>query len=722
MKMKQLTIFLLLFYGLNFHITAQSINHWETVIYNNEEWRFQIGASEPPTDWMQTNFNDQQWSIGIGGFGYGDDDDNTNISNTVSVYLRKTFDLQDTSKIVGAILHADYDDAFVAYLNGVEFARSNIGQVGTPPPYNMTSTELHEATLFQGGLPESFTLSGNALKNLMVEGNNTLSIQVHNESINSSDLSSNFFFSVGITDESMTYGATPSWFDQTVFSSHLPLVIIQTTETNEIYDEPRVLAHLGIVDKGPGQLNGNFDAFNGYDGQIAIEIRGASSQSFPKKNYGFETQNADGSNNNVSLLGMPEENDWVLHGPYTDKTLLRNELAYYMARTTGRYAPRTRLCELIINGDYRGVYMMTERIKRDQNRVDIAKLNPEDITGDELTGGYILQIDRDDDTTDDDGWFSNFAPWKFYAYDDPDYDVLLPVQRNYIRSYINNFELAINNSNYESTYTNYVDIPSWVDYFLITEVGKHIDAYKLSFFMYKKKESNGGKLHFGPIWDFNLAFANFDFDCSSAASGWAYQFGGTCHDAHPFWVRKITEIPAVSHLTDCRWNELRAGPLHTDSLMQFIDERVLYLAEAQSRNFNRWPIIGQYVWPNSFVGNTYEEEIAFLKNWLTQRLNWMDNNMIGDCEMLVAIEEEPTIDGPHVYPNPITDQLIIDFKQTPSSEMKLVLYDLLGKEVNNFDLTISQTILNLQNYNKGWYLYVIRNEEETIKTGKLVKL
>ena len=398
---------------------------FSTMIYG----RYNTGGSEPPSDWMQPDFDDQIWPIAPGGFGYNDGDDNTEIPTTLAMYMRRNFIVVDTALINMAVLHADYDDAFVAYLNGVEIARHNIGEVGIPPAYNETSFTDHEAVLYQGGVPESYLLYKDDLADLLVEGTNTLAIQVHNVGWGSSDFSSNFFLSFGITDESMTYEDPPSWFTSPIFSTSLPLIIINTTETPEIYDEPRVPAHMGIVNNGAGQMNSIFDPYNAYDGRIEIEIRGASSQMFPKKNYGFETQLEDGSNNNISLLGMPEENDWILHGPYADKSLLRNVLAYYMARRTGHYAPRTRLCELIVNDDYRGVYMLTERIKRDENRVDVAKLTPEDIEGDELTGGYILQIDRDNEDIDGDGWYSNFPNYKFFAFDDPDYDELLPVQK-----------------------------------------------------------------------------------------------------------------------------------------------------------------------------------------------------------------------------------------------------------------------------------------------------
>ena len=215
---------------------------------------------------------------------------------------------------------------------------------------------------------------------------------------------------------------------------------------------------------------------------------------------------ADGSNNNVSVLGMPAENDWVLHGPYSDKSLLRNALAYHMGTSTGRYAPRTQLCEVYINADYKGVYIMTERIKRDKNRVDIANLKPEDIAGDELTGGYIVQIDRDDLSSNIDGWYNNTSPTKFYSYHDPKAEELEDVQREYIKSYITSFESAMSDAEYYWKFKNFVDVSSWVDYFLVTEIGKHIDAYKLELLYAQSEKLRRGQIAFRSAMGFQPSF------------------------------------------------------------------------------------------------------------------------------------------------------------------------------------------------------------------------
>lgn len=712
---RSLCIGLVFFVYSQLPVFGQAIDHWETIVYNTDIWRYFPGNQAPPSDWYTSDFNDTQWAGGPGGIGYGDDDDNTVIDPTISLFMRRTFTVEDAAVIGQILFHADYDDGFVAYLNGVEIARRNIGVIGDFPAFDQPSDDFHEASLYYGGVPEDILINAS-----LVQGENVLAIQVHNENINSSDMSGNFFLSIGKLDNLQTYGNTPSWFTPPLSSSNLPLIVIKTLESSEIYDEPKVVAHMGIIDNGPDQLNFLTDDYNGYDGFIAIEIRGASSQSFPKKNYGFETQDAEGENNNVSLLGMPEENDWIFHGPYPDKSLMRNVLAYHMGRSTGRYAPRTRWCELVINGNYRGVYILTERIKRDENRVDIAKLRAEDIEGDELTGGYILQIDRDDFDVETDGWYSSYPDYKFYAYNYPDYEDIMPEQAAYIQDYMNSFEQAMDSDAYQEEYLSYVDVDSWVDYFLVTEIGKHIDAYKLSFYMHKKKESNGGKIHFGPLWDFNLGFGNFDFDCSPDPQGWSYLFGDDCSPWLPFWTKKLTDIPQVSHQINCRWEELRSGPLHTDSLLQFLDSNIVILADAQERNFNRWPILGQYVWPNDFIGQTYQDESEFLKEWLIARLEWMDENMIGDCGQFNSITQAHLDVDLSVYPNPVSSYFQVAYKRANQGALDFELYDVLGRKVLSTELTDETTRFSTSSITPGVYTYKIQSEIGLKQTGYLV--
>ena len=697
---------------------AQSIDHWESAIYNTDTWSYYIGDDQVPNSWNAQTFDATSWATGSGGFGYGDNDDNTTTAQTTSIFIRKEFNISSISSITSAILHADYDDGFVAYLNGTEIARGNMA--GNPPAYDALATDIREAELYQGGLPQEYMMEPALWNSLITNGANTLAIQIHNRSATSSDMSSNFFLSLSINNTSRLYRTTPSWFvAPPVTSSSLPLIIITTENSTEIQDDPKVFAKMGIVDNGPGNMNNLTDPYNGYNGTIGIEIRGASSQSFPKKNYGLETRNTEGSNNNVSLLGMPAENDWVLHGPYSDKSLLRNSLAYHMGTSTGKYTPRTRLCELYINDNYRGIYMLTERIKRDKNRVDIASLKPEDLSGEELTGGYILQIDRDDESSNIDGWYSGSSPTKFYSYHDPKAEDLEAVQREYLKTYLTSFEEDMESTDYYWKYKSYVDAPSWIDYFLVTEMGKHIDAYKLSFYMHKKKSTNGGKLHFGPLWDFNLGFGNFNFVCSPEPEGWTYEFQGTCDNSHPFWVKKLTDIPEVSDQINCRWNQLRNGPLHIDSLMQYIDARIAEMGDAPSRNFERWNILGQYVWPNDFVGDTYEEEVDFLKTWLTTRLTWMDNNMLGECTITSTDNPKTTYKATSIFPNPAQHSFFLEINASQFDAGSIQIINNMGSTVLEINSIKTLQKIDISTFAAGIYTVNVFTNSQLLETQKL---
>lgn len=174
--------------------------------------------------------------------------------------------------------------------------------------------------------------------------------------------------------------------------SNLPIILIDTHGKAIPYDNPRIVAEMAIIYNGRGQTNHPTDPPNEYQGKISIEIRGSSSAGWAKKQYAIETQFDDGSNRNISLLGMPKENDWILSAPYYDRSMIRNVLVYWMVRQTGRWAPRTRLCELVLNGNYQGVYILMEKIKADKHRVNIKRMSPRDVGGDSVTGGYIMWL------------------------------------------------------------------------------------------------------------------------------------------------------------------------------------------------------------------------------------------------------------------------------------------------------------------------------------------
>ncbi|MCF8370063.1 MAG: CotH kinase family protein [Bacteroidales bacterium] len=618
-------------------LTAQ-IDHWEMVVQASDNWRYFPGTQEPDVLWKELSFNDNSWDQGPGGIGYGDGDDATVIAPVISVYIRRIFSVTNSSDLLGGLFYIDYDDAFVAYLNGVEIARGNIGTPGIIPTFDTNADNYnHEAQMYQGGQPESFVLSSTAIDSLIVSGNNVLAIQVHNFGVTSSDLSAIPFLFVATSSATTNGPQLPVWFDENDFgfSTHLPILAINTNN-QQIVDDPRIVADLKIFQKPNGQPNSLQDMPNGYDGKISIEIRGNSSQMFDKKSFSFETQLPNGDNNNVSLLGLPEENDWVLYGPYSDKSLVRNVLVYELARQMGWYASRTVFCELFINNDYWGLYVLMEKIKQDKNRVDIDKLDADDNYGDSVTGGYIIKVDWPDDgsnydwhspVTNFNGTFLNLN----YQYRYPERDDITVQQGNYIKNSVTYFEQALIGGNYtdiQTGYRAYIDVHSFADNFILNELTFNIDAYRLSNYYTRVRNSNGGRLFAGPVWDFNLGFGNADYGNGWVTYGWALDNPGVT-SVIPFHQKRLRQDPDFQEMLKCRWNTLRSSVLSQANIYSIIDSLVTYLGPAIDRNFNRWNIIGVYVWPNYYVGNTYSEEVTYLKDYIEDRLDWIDSNLPG---------------------------------------------------------------------------------------------
>ena len=680
--------FQFIFFSIPF-FAQNNIHHWETIVMGQEEWKYLPATSEPSSGWMQSDFDDQSWQIGIGGFGFGDGDDVTLVDTVSAIYLRKEFEVLDSSTIVYALLHADYDDAFIAYLNGIEIARSNIGRVGEMAAFDALPIYFHEAKMYQGGRPEYFEINHHVINNVLTEGINTLAIQVQNDEM-SSDLSANFFLSVGIKDDSEYYQPIPDWFQRPVFltSSNLPIIQINTNG-QIILDDPRIIAEMKITNNG--DLNNINDIPNEYDGQISLEYRGSSSQKrFIKKSYALETQLPDGTNNNVALLGMPEENDWILYGPLSDKTLLRNDIVYHFANEMGQYASRTAFCELVINEQYQGVYVFMEKIKRDKNRVNIAKLKPTDIEGDELTGGYIIKIDKQTGSGGQ-GWHSSVKPDEyldrkvFFQYDYPKADEITAPQKDYIQQYIHDFETALFSDDFkdpEIGYRKYIDVKSFIDFFLANEISYNVDGYRLSVFMHKMKDSEGGKLHMGPVWDFNLSIGN-GWDCEvQNRENYMYNYNEKCPGAFsqiPFWWGRLLEDEFFANELRCTWEGYRQGFLHTDSVMTYIDQQADYIAEAKDRNFVRWPIMEVKAHFNFFLGGSYNAELNYIKDWLRFRLGWLDNNLYGYCGVLSGTSGDQL--KLILYPNPTENVTTFEFYLPQDSRVNLLLYDTQGRVV-----------------------------------------
>ena len=657
-------------------------DHWETAVFADDIWRYIVPNSEPSSNWKDQSFDDSNWIEGEGGFGYGDNDDGTIVDQALSVYFRTTFDVEDISKFTSAIVSADYDDGFVAYLNGYEIGRSyNLSEPGTFVPFDTQTSYDHEASLYSGGLPESFLIDSLELNTFLVNGENVFAVQLHNVSTSSSDMSGNFYLTFGIVDDSEFYSDPPSWFQEPVVhdESNLPLIIIDTYGA-EIPDEPRIPAYMGIIDNDSG-VNQLTDDFNDYDGHITIERRGNSSQWNDKRPYRFETVDQDGENNNVELLGMPEENDWVLYAPWQDKTMIRNVLAYQLSNDMGRYASRTRYVELYLNGDYQGIYVLMEKIKRDNDRVNISKLNPEEIEGDDLTGGYILKFDWFF-TGDNIGGFQSDNDGITYNYHYPKPSDIVPEQEEYIQNYIDDFENIMLSSNYADSITGYpsrMNVESFVDFILVQELAKNVDAYRLSTYIYKDKDSIDNRLTAGPVWDFNHGFGNCDYGQTWEPENWLLEYNPEGGDQMSFWWELLWQDENFREKVSDRYSELRSNIFSESHIFEIIDNSVVDMGESINRNFLKWPVLGIYLWPNFQVFDTYEEEILYLKSWISQRLSWMDSQILQlDLDKNNGFFNYAVH---HAYPNPYNSTINIKYDLQSPSNVKIAIHDILGREI-----------------------------------------
>ena len=490
---------------------------------------------------------------------------------------------------------------------------------------------------------------------------------------------------------SISFGNNPASFF-TITESNLPIFVINTNGQT-IPDEPRIGADLGIIWNGDTARNYLNAGFNHYNGRVGIETRGASSSNFPKKSYRIELWDQNNQDVEIPLCGFPIESDWVLSAQYTDKTLMRGMLTFDLIRRMGWWAPRTKPVELILNGEYKGVYLLMEKVKRDNNRIDIAKLDSADISGADVTGGYIIKLDKNSGQSAP-GWTSTYSPWPSgssidFSYDYPKADEILPQQADYIHAFVDSFENALAGPNFADPingYRKYVDINSCVDAFIIEEFSRSIDAYRKSFYIYKQKITAGGKLIMAPVWDYDLSYGNVDFCEGQNYTGWQYNFNYICGNDYwlnPFWFERMTQDASFNDLVKCRYNELRLNALKNERIGNWIDSTAQYLNESQDWNFTVWPIIGTYVWPNYYIGQSYQEEVDTLKWWIGNRGTFMQNNLPGNAAScnLVGNMDIQKIEAVTVFPNPFKENFNCTVYTENKTAILITLSDMLGRVV-----------------------------------------
>ena len=403
---------------------------------------------------------------------------------------------------------------------------------------------------------------------------------------------------------------------QTFTDSNLPIIIIETVNGDEIPDEPKILGTMKIIQRPNGERNfvsdASNEAFLNYSGTIGIETRGSSSQELLKKPYGIDTLEDDGiENDNVQLLGMPKENDWILNSFAFDDSMMRDYISYTMARQMGQYAVNLKYCEVVLNGDYIGLYALSEKIKRDGDRVDIAKLSDDENSLPEITGGYIIQTDRTGGDNPPEAWNNNGAG---YIHEKPNSDDITSAQSSYIESVFRDLDDNATNSIITSGYPSIIDVPSFVDYMLVAEFASNVDAYALSTFYHKDRS---GKLRAGPVWDYNLTYGNDLFQWGydrSFTDVWQFNYSNIGAN---FWGDLFADPTFKCYLSK-RFNEVTntGEPLNYDYISSLIDSTAALISEALVRENERWNTI-----------DNFSEEIINMKSWIQERITWMRDNL-----------------------------------------------------------------------------------------------
>jgi hypothetical protein len=348
----------------------------------------------------------------------------------------------------------------------------------------------------------------------------------------------------------------------------------------------------------------------------AIEIRGRGNTTwllFPKKPYRIKLATS------ASLLGMPANRNWVLLANHSDKTLLRNDLVFSLSRMAGMaWTPRSRFVSVEINGQYEGLYQLVEHVRIGADRVNITSMKVSDTSATAITGGYLLEVDERRGET---FCFNSTMTRMVFCANDPEtlLDAGWEKQRAYITNYIARTDSAIFGARFADPtlgYAAFLDVDAAINYYLIQELVKNVDGnLRFSTFLYKPR---GGKLTFGPVWDFDIAIGNVNYNGADRADGW--------YSRNAQWFTRLFEDPAFQTRVRERYAQLKqTGVL--DSLQRMVYSRANYLSVVQVRNFERWPVLGTYLWPNRLVLDTYVEETIALNLWLGDRLRWVDDNI-----------------------------------------------------------------------------------------------
>jgi hypothetical protein len=529
------------------------------------------------------------------------------------IVFQKEFEISNPSKILAAALELNYKYAVKVFINHVECA-------DVPRDLISSASDKNGLRIAEYWRPRRVVISQKKINAALKKGKNTIFLLVSNvkdfSKINCTKKQLSFYTRGHQNNfkQKLKLEKPTSYFT----ASSLPLLKINTGE-KAILDEPKISATLQLIDNGTA-LNHCEDTSILHP--IKIETRGHTSQTFAKKSYSFHLYNENDKRTSVGLLGLPSSKKWVLYGPYADKSLIRNALTYALYQQMGNYAPSTKFVELIINDNYRGIYLLTEKIQLSPDHLNLTPFQIQPSDSNSASGGYLLEIDRNT-------WKGIYPPANdtsaiptSYMVKSPKRNQLNPIIEKRMQAQYNTFEkhLYQNDAIYD-----YLDLNSFIDYLLITEFTKNIDGYCLSTFLYNKNINDSiPKFYMGPIWDYNFSLGLTDYREGFNPEGYVYNSTKYI----PFWWKKLLKDKKFKAALAIRYFNLRKTVLSNQNIMKNIDAMVHRLGSAPQSNFQKWTVLDATdFWPNYFLGKTYEDEINYLKKWITDRLYFLDNDI-----------------------------------------------------------------------------------------------
>jgi len=546
------------------------------------------------------------------------------------------------------------------------------------------------------------------------------------------------YISINCYDRSTPYGYSiyeitivPKTAEDSLYEdngmTHLPLVYIDTkgkylSGSNKNTENCYITIVYNDGELLPVDKNIDVDHIY-YEGNVRMHVRGQTSAGFPKKPYSVTLYKDDTftDKDSKNLFGMGKENDWILYASYNDKSLIRNKLSMDWYKEMGHWCSDFQYCEVYLNGEYIGIYALMEKYKRDKNRIVVQEMNPDD----HMDTGYLFSFDKVGKF--DDNPLAIFSTARTntgskFIIEYPKSDILERSHRDYLFDYISSYESYLYKMSYDTVFLDYIDAITFADYFIINEVVKNIDGYRIS--VYMTKDVNR-KIAFDNIWDYDLSLANSDDKDGSNYSTWLYSNAGMRTDGYaiPFWWNSLLKSKDFIDLINTRWKELENTVFEPNKVSAQIDSLSKYLRMngCVERNFSRWDM--DEINQNSFnlswlngVQNTYEGEIARIKKFISDRLTWLKYSMVGtkmSDEKYQSFTVAPS--NVAITPSSVFAMNGEDVELTVSAEGEGLFYQWQYQDENIEGATSSTLkIDDITAYDAGKYTCVVKNYAGTV--------